>query len=79
MHMLEDFNGDHCPPLTIAESRIEGWGFWRANYPGRNRFGNESVFDERFQNGYIRLPIGGFINHHDMPNCKAIIAEEDVL
>ena len=25
--------------------------------------------DKKFENGYIRTPLGGFINHSDTPNC----------
>ena len=39
--------------------------------------GISHIFDERFPDGYIRLPLGGFINHHEIPNCKALIADED--
>ena len=35
------------------------------------------VFDSRFSDGYIRLSLGGFINHHEIPNCKAVIFNKD--
>lgn len=81
MHMLEDSQWRPLPSfLTIAESSIEGLGLLASQFiPEGTDLGMSHVFDERFQNGYIRLPIGGFINHHDMPNCKAIIAEEDAV
>ena len=67
-----------APFLTIGKSKIEGLGLIAtASIPRDTDLGMSHVFDERFENGYIRLPMGGFINHHDMPNCKAIIAEED--
>ena len=25
--------------------------------------------DKEFENGYIRTPLGGFVNHSDTPNC----------
>ena len=25
----------------------------------------------------MRLPLGAFINHHEIPNCKAVFGEED--
>ena len=31
--------------------------------------------DKKFENGYIRTPLGGFINHSDTPNC---IKGEDI-
>jgi SET domain-containing protein len=30
------------------------------------------VTDDRFENGYIRLPLGGFFNHSENPNCKIV-------
>ena len=29
------------------------------------------VYDERFKNQFIRTPLGGFINHSEVPNLKA--------
>lgn len=64
--------------LTIKESAIEGLGLVATKPIAEGTdLGMSHVFDERFENGYIRLPMGGFINHHDMPNCKAIIAHKD--
>ena len=37
--------------------------------------GISHVYDERFPDNYIRLPLGAFINHHEMPNCNAIVSE----
>ena len=28
------------------------------------------IYDEDFPDNLIRLPLGGFINHSDDPNCK---------
>jgi SET domain-containing protein len=80
MRMLENSQWRPLPPfLTIGESKIEGLGLLATEsiLEGTD-LGMSHVFDERFENGYIRLPIGGFINHHDMPNCKAVIVHEDV-
>ena len=35
------------------------------------------IFDSRFADHYIRLPLGAFINHHEIPNCEALFSEED--
>jgi len=43
-----------------------GNDFWSNNY---------SDFIARFPDNYIRLPLGAFINHHEMPNCEAIVSE----
>ena len=34
--------------------------------------GISHVFDERFPDGLIRTPLGGFFNHSETPNCKLI-------
>ena len=79
LHMLKESQWRPLPSfLTIKESRIEGLGLVATKPIAEGTdLGMSHVFDERFENGYIRLPIGGFINHHDMPNCKAVIAHED--
>ena len=64
--------------LTIKESKIEGLGvFATTDLPKGFDIGISHIFDKRFPDGYIRLPLGGFINHHEIPNCKACVAEED--
>lgn len=61
--------------LTIKESKIEGLGvFATRNLPKGFDLGISHIFDERFPDGYIRLPLGGFINHHEIPNCNAIFS-----
>ena len=64
--------------LTIKESKIEGLGvFTTRDLTEGFDLGISHVFDERFPDGYIRLPLGGFINHHEIPNCTAYEANED--
>ena len=64
--------------LLIRESKIEGLGlFTMRDLPKGFDLGISHIFDQRFPDGYIRLPFGGFINHHEIPNCSAINAEED--
>ena len=66
--------------LTIKESKIEGLGiFATKEIKEGSDLGISHVYDDRFPDGYIRLPIGAFINHHEMPNCKAIVSESDPL
>ena len=69
-----------CRPLpdsiTIRESKIEGLGvFATKDLPSETDLGISHVYDNRFPDNYIRLPLGAFINHHEMPNCKAIVSE----
>ena len=60
--------------ITIKESKIEGLGvFAIKDIPSDTDLGISHVYDNRFPDNYIRLPIGAFINHHEMPNCKAIV------
>jgi hypothetical protein len=62
--------------ITIKESTIEGLGvFATQDIETNSDLGISHVYDERFPDNYIRLPLGAFINHHEMPNCKAIISE----
>ena len=62
--------------ITIKESTIEGLGvFATQDIEANSDLGISHVYDGRFPDNYIRLPLGAFINHHEMPNCKAIISE----
>ena len=62
--------------VTIKKSYIEGLGlFATENLTANTKLGIAHVKDDRFENGYIRTPIGGFINHSDTPNCEV---REDV-
>lgn len=62
--------------ITIKKSKIEGLGvFATQDIMAETDLGISHVFDKRFPDNYIRLPLGAFINHHEMPNCKAIVSE----
>tara|TARA_B100000767_G_C19666251_1_gene493243 strand:+ start:497 stop:868 length:372 start_codon:yes stop_codon:yes gene_type:complete len=64
--------------LTISKSKIEGVGvFAIENIAKGTDLGMSHIFDSRFPDGYIRLSLGGFINHHEIPNCKAVIFNKD--
>ena len=57
--------------VTINKSYIEGLGlFARENIPMNTKLGISHIKDTRFQDGYIRTPLGGFVNHSDVPNCE---------
>ena len=62
--------------VTIKQSEIEGLGLYSTEslYPGQY-LGITHVVNDRFENGYIRTPLGGFINHSEEPNCEV---REDV-
>jgi SET domain-containing protein len=59
--------------LTIRESKIDGLGTFATQFiPVETDLGMTHVYDERFEDNYIRLPLGGFFNHSEKPNCKII-------
>ena len=57
--------------LRIGSSRIDGQGLitLKRLLPGLS-IGITHVPQRGFQDGYVRTPLGGFINHEDEPNCK---------
>ena len=59
------------PYLTIKQSNINGLGLFAVEPIKKStNIGISHVADRHFANGYIRTPLGGFINHNDTPNCK---------
>lgn len=61
------------PYLTIKNSNIEGLGlFTNENIDNNFRIGVTHIKDNRFEDGYIRTPLGGFFNHSETPNCKVV-------
>jgi hypothetical protein len=78
--MIKDSNWRPLPNfLTIKESTIEGLGlFATEDIKEGCDLGMTHVYDSRFQDNYLRLPLGAFVNHHEIPNCKAVFFEEDV-
>ena len=59
--------------LTIKKSNVEGLGlFTTENVEVEHIFGVTHIQNTEFENGYIRTPLGGFINHSDKPNCVRI-------
>lgn len=77
--MIQDSSWRPLPDfLTISKSTIEGLGLITTkDLPIGTDLGVTHIYDKRFQDGYIRLPLGAFINHHEIPNCKAVFAEKD--
>tara|TARA_B100000579_G_scaffold430404_3_gene443749 strand:+ start:1328 stop:1636 length:309 start_codon:yes stop_codon:yes gene_type:complete len=58
--------------LTIKKSNIHGLGLFCTEKIKKGFvIGITHVEDKRFENGYIRTPLGGFFNHSDNPNCEA--------
>ena len=60
--------------LTIKKSPIEGLGLYAAKDIQSNVFiGLTHILDERFENNYVRTPLGGFYNHSDKPNVQRMV------
>lgn len=65
--------------ITIENSPIDGFGLFATEDIDANHvIGVTHVRDDRFQDGYIRTPLGGFFNHSTEPNCE-VIEEGDYL
>ena len=57
--------------LTVRPSNIEGMGIFAVDSIKKStNCGISHVYDKFWENGYIRTPLGGFINHSDTPNCE---------
>ena len=71
------------PDLTIRDSPIDGLGvFAKADIPKDTVLGVSHVEQyasagDRYQGGFIRTPLGGFINHSDTPNSRKVQMADD--
>jgi len=70
--------------LTINKSPIDGLGVFATEDIPRGLIGvgwveHESAIgalgEELFPDGYVRTPLGGFINHSKNPNCTKVVQE----
>ncbi len=62
--------------LEILKSPVDGSGlFATSDIKAGTELGITHVRDDRFQDGYIRTPLGGFFNHSDDGNCEAYVEE----
>ena len=58
--------------VTISASNIDGLGLFATEDILPNTvLGIAHIYDEEFENSYIRTPLGGFFNHSEFPNCQA--------
>ena len=57
--------------LTIKSSSIEGLGLFSTLFiKAKTNLGLTHIYDESFENNYIRTPLGGFFNHNSVnQNC----------
>ena len=59
------------PYLTIKQSSVDGLGLFAVEPIKKSiNIGISHVKDIHFTNGYIRTPLGGFVNHNNTPNCR---------
>ena len=66
-----DIVGSSSSKLTIKESKVQGLGLFSIDKLDENlSIGISHVKDTRFEDGYIRTPLGGFINHSETSNCE---------
>ena len=64
--------------VAVRVSPIHGYGLFAiADIPFGTELGISHVFAVGFHNNYIRTPLGGFINHNDIPNCEKIKSHDD--
>ena len=62
--------------FTIKESKIQGLGlFTTRELKNRVILGVGWVANEYFPDGYVRTPLGGFVNHSNDPNCTKMVHE----
>ena len=55
--------------LTIKGSNIEGLGlFATCSISNGTNLGISHIYNAEFEDGWIRTPLGGFINHSEDPN-----------
>ena len=63
--------------VTIKRSPIEGLGLYATqDIPANTFIGLTHILDERFENNYLRTPLGGFYNHSDTPNVRRMITNK---
>jgi SET domain-containing protein len=66
--------------VTIKDSSLHGLGLFAVtDVPQGTEIGITHVSDNRFEDGWIRTPIGGFYNHSDNPNCETYIQNDLVM
>ena len=59
--------------LTIKNSNIEGLGLFATETIFKGEIlGITHIKKKGFQHGYIRTPLGGFINYSEYPNSETI-------
>ncbi len=66
--------------LTIKNSSIEGLGLFATEaIIAEVHIGISHVKRRGFEDGYVRTPLGGFINHSETPNCETNEIENGIM
>ena len=64
--------------VEIRNSPIHGYGlFAKTPIKKGKHLGISHVYAPGFEGGYLRTPVGGFINHSDTPNSHKIESPEE--
>ena len=64
--------------VEVKKSSIHGYGLFATDLIKRGtNLGISHIYAPGFHQGYIRTPIGGFINHDDESNCVKIESPEE--
>ncbi len=83
MNLVIDSIDGHSPlpdNVYIDKSPIHGMGiFAKVDIPAGYDFGITHVVDKRFSDGFMRTPMGGFMNHSDTPNTKTYEKDDVVI
>ena len=62
--------------LTIKKSTIQGLGLFATTDRPQSILGIGWVKQDIWPDGFVRTPMGGFINHSETPNCEKVMHEE---
>ena len=62
--------------LTIKKSNIQGLGLFAITDIRESILGIGWVKQDHFPDGFLRTPMGGFINHSETPNFEKLMHDE---
>ena len=63
--------------LTVKNSMIDGLGLFATQSIEPNIYlGMTHIFNDNFEDNYIRTPLAGFYNHSDNPNILSITTDK---
>ena len=62
--------------LTIGDSNIDGLGLFATEDIDEDEDLGATHIKVPMISGFIRTPLGGFINHSEDPNCELILTQD---